>query len=91
MKWIIRHEPSGRYIVSKRLTVRKQEFARKFNSEKQAKIFVNGSLFLKSQCKVIEYTGYEFDAESEEARDKELAYRIRQVRILSELPERFYE
>lgn len=55
MRWIIRHNPSEKYICSKRLTVCNREMARKFNSIKQARIYLGGSIFRKEHCSVIEY------------------------------------
>lgn len=55
MRWIIRHNLSGKYICSKQLTVYNREMARKFNSIKQARIYLGGSIFKKEHCSVIEY------------------------------------
>lgn len=55
MRLIIRHNPSGKYICSKYMAVYSREMARKFNSMKQAGIFLSGSCFKKEQCSVIEY------------------------------------
>lgn len=55
MRWIIRHNLSGKYICSKKMTVYSREMARKFNSLKQARIYLSGSIFKKEHCSVIEY------------------------------------
>lgn len=55
MRWIIKHNPSGQYICSKQLLVSRREFARKFNSVKQARLYVGRSDFDKKECTVMEY------------------------------------
>lgn len=55
MRWIIRHNDSNRYLCSKRLSVVNSEFARKFNSIKQAKIYLKDSAFQQEECCIIEY------------------------------------
>lgn len=55
MHWIIRHVPSGCYVCSTRISVRNSEFARKFNSVRQARIFLRRSNFPKDECIVETY------------------------------------
>lgn len=50
MKWIIKHDVSGRYICSKRFLVHEIAFARRFNSLKQARAYLNTSEFGKDSC-----------------------------------------
>ncbi len=54
MKWIIRHDESGRYICSKRFLVHEIVFARRFNSLKQAKAYLKTSKFSKDSCSIEE-------------------------------------
>ncbi len=55
MQWVIKHLPSERFVCSTRISVRKWEFARKFNSVRQARIFLRKSKFPKNECIVEEY------------------------------------
>lgn len=55
MQWIIKHVPGEQYVCSKRISVCNSEFARKFNSVRQARIFLRRSDFPKEECIVKEY------------------------------------
>lgn len=55
MQWIIRRNTEGDYIASKRVTVTRQRFARKFNSRKQAHAYLRESNYDKKKCSVIEF------------------------------------
>lgn len=55
MRWIIKHNPSENYICSKQLVVCNCEFARKFKSVRQARVYLGGSSFDKDKCSIIEY------------------------------------
>lgn len=55
MKWIVRHDPSGKYICSSRLLVDCRQFARKFNSRKQVGIYLSNSDFKKDECSLLEW------------------------------------
>lgn len=73
MRWIIRHNPSGEFVCSTKVSVYCCEFARKFNSVRQARIFLRKSCFPKEECSVIEYS-----------RDKEGAPGLRSDREIEE-------
>lgn len=59
MQWIIKHNPSGKYICSKKISVINCEFSRKFNSVRQARIFLRNSNFDKKECSVEQYNSEE--------------------------------
>lgn len=61
MQWIIKHVPSGKYICSKNIAVNNCIFARRFNSIKQAKVYINNGKFLKSQCIIVEFSEVDSD------------------------------
>lgn len=57
MKWVIRHISSGMYAVSPRFFVYRREFARRFNTKKQAEAYMTSSGFSKSDHAVEELVG----------------------------------
>ncbi len=77
MKWIIRHNPSGRYVCSKRATVQCSELARKFKTFKQARTYLNGSTYTKGQCTIIEYDSYPYSSVQEVKRAELIYMRLR--------------
>ena len=80
MIWIIRHNPSGAYLCSKELTVMNRQFARSFNSLKQARIYLNGSAFNKKHCSIIECSE---EVKGSVMTEKELGEKILEERIRS--------
>ncbi len=82
MEWIIRHNPSGRYVCSKRATVQCRELARKFKTFKQARTYLNGSTYTRGQCTIIE-DGDSFYNSVQERKRAELIYlRLRASEML---------
>lgn len=57
MKWIIKHISSEMYAVSPRFFVYRREFARRFNTKKQAEAYMTSSGFSKSEYSAEELVG----------------------------------
>lgn len=55
MRWVIKHSASRCYVCSTKVCVKNCEFARKFNSVRQARIYLRKSIFPKEEFGVIEY------------------------------------
>lgn len=55
MRWILKHNPTGKYINSKRVMVYSQNYARRFNSRKQARRYLCASGYDKKEVSVVGY------------------------------------
>lgn len=55
MRWILKHNPTGKYINSKRIMVYSQNFARRFNSRQQARRYLCASGYEKKEVSVVGY------------------------------------
>lgn len=73
MRWIIKHKPTQKFLCSKRALVYNGEFARKFNSMRQARRYISDSCFVKSECSVIEF-GEDRIKESDDRKITERVY-----------------
>ena len=49
MKWIIRHDTDGMYVVSSRFCVYNKVFARRFSTRKQAEAYMTSSGFDRTE------------------------------------------
>ena len=65
MKWVIRHIPDGMYVVSRRLLIYNNKFARRFSTRKQADAYMTSSGFDKTA-----YIAEELQVETFKAQQK---------------------
>jgi ribulose kinase len=73
-KWVIKYNPTSRYVSSKNVLVRAKELSRRFSSVKQAKAYIKSCGYDKTQCTVVSYDYA--DGETPVLTEKEVNRRI---------------
>lgn len=58
MEWIVRNRVTGEYLVSRTLSVKNRQFARRFATLKQAKTYISSSCGAPSEWCAVETEGY---------------------------------